>query len=86
MTFLRFRWVKDGVEFDPPSFSATLVSLDSGSFSAKDGPIHQFQGNYSCLASNELGTAVSKEAQIITEGASHVLIAYVYDKLLPIKA
>ncbi|KAI4880598.1 hypothetical protein NFI96_012197, partial [Prochilodus magdalenae] len=62
-----FRWVKDGVEFDPSSVSAVLASPDSGSFTAKDGPIHQFQGNYSCYASNELGTAVSNEAQIITE-------------------
>ncbi|XP_036448228.1 neural cell adhesion molecule L1.2 isoform X2 [Colossoma macropomum] len=62
-----FRWVKDGVEFDLSSVSAMLVSPDSGSFTAKDGPIHHFQGNYSCFASNELGTAVSNEAQIFTE-------------------
>ncbi|XP_072512524.1 neural cell adhesion molecule L1.2 isoform X2 [Salminus brasiliensis] len=61
-----FRWVKDGVEFDPSSV-AMLLSPDSGSFKAKDGAIHHFQGNYSCYASNELGTAVSNEAQIITE-------------------
>ncbi|XP_051518124.1 neural cell adhesion molecule L1-like [Myxocyprinus asiaticus] len=64
-----FRWVKDGVEFDPSQDPDLSVSRDSGTFSltAKDGPIHQYQGRYSCYASNELGTAVSNEARIITE-------------------
>ncbi|XP_066526588.1 neural cell adhesion molecule L1.2 [Hoplias malabaricus] len=62
-----FRWVKDGVEFDPSSNSAIVSSPDSGSFTAKDGAIHHFQGTYSCYVSNELGTAVSREVQIITE-------------------
>uniref|UniRef100_A0A8C1XH53 protein-tyrosine-phosphatase n=1 Tax=Cyprinus carpio TaxID=7962 RepID=A0A8C1XH53_CYPCA len=45
------------------------VSRDSGTFSltAKDGPIHQYQGRYNCYASNVLGTAVSNEARIVTE-------------------
>uniref|UniRef100_A0A8C1PAF3 Neural cell adhesion molecule L1 n=1 Tax=Cyprinus carpio TaxID=7962 RepID=A0A8C1PAF3_CYPCA len=45
------------------------VSRDSGTFSltAKDGPIHQYQGRYNCYASNDLGTAVSNEARIVTE-------------------
>ncbi|XP_039507782.1 neural cell adhesion molecule L1.2 isoform X2 [Pimephales promelas] len=64
-----FRWVKDGLEFDPSKDPDLSVSRDSGTFSltAKDGPIHQYQGRYNCYASNELGTAVSKEARIITE-------------------
>ncbi|KAI5612172.1 neural cell adhesion molecule L1.2 isoform X1 [Silurus asotus] len=62
-----FRWVKDGVAFDPSSISGVATSHDSGSFTVKDAPIHQFHGNYTCLASNELGTAVSNEARIITE-------------------
>ncbi|XP_050953349.1 neural cell adhesion molecule L1.2 isoform X1 [Labeo rohita] len=64
-----FRWVKDGVEFDPSKDPELSVSRDSGTFSltAKDGPIHQYQGRYNCYASNDLGTAVSKEARIITE-------------------
>ncbi|KAB5546132.1 hypothetical protein PHYPO_G00068610 [Pangasianodon hypophthalmus] len=62
-----FRWVKDGLAFDPSSISGVTTSLDSGSFTVKDAPIHQFHGNYSCLASNELGTAVSNEVHIITE-------------------
>ncbi|XP_056304624.1 neural cell adhesion molecule L1.2 isoform X2 [Danio aesculapii] len=64
-----FRWVKDGVEFDPSKDPDLSVSRDSGTFSltAKDGPIHQYQGRYNCYASNELGTAVSNEARIVTE-------------------
>ncbi|XP_060794489.1 neural cell adhesion molecule L1.2 isoform X2 [Neoarius graeffei] len=62
-----FRWVKDGVVFDPSSISGVTMSLDSGSFTVKDAPIHQFHGNYTCLASNELGTAVSNEVHVITE-------------------
>ncbi|XP_076874618.1 neural cell adhesion molecule L1.2 isoform X2 [Brachyhypopomus gauderio] len=59
-----FRWVKDGMEFE---MSKVSMSPDSGNFAAKDGPIHQLQGNYTCYASNDLGTAVSNEARIITE-------------------
>uniref|UniRef100_A0A9J8A404 Neural cell adhesion molecule L1 n=1 Tax=Cyprinus carpio carpio TaxID=630221 RepID=A0A9J8A404_CYPCA len=64
-----FRWVKDGVEFDPSKDPELSVSRDSGTFSltAKDGPIHQYQGRYNCYASNVLGTAVSNEARIVTE-------------------
>ncbi|XP_073731454.1 neural cell adhesion molecule L1.2 isoform X1 [Misgurnus anguillicaudatus] len=63
-----FRWVKDGVEFDPSKDPDLSVSRDSGTFSltAKDGPIHQYRGTYNCYASNELGTAVSNEARIVT--------------------
>uniref|UniRef100_A0A672S640 Neural cell adhesion molecule L1-like n=1 Tax=Sinocyclocheilus grahami TaxID=75366 RepID=A0A672S640_SINGR len=64
-----FRWVKDGVEFDPSKDPELSVSRDSGTFSlaAKDGPIHQYQGRYNCYTSNDLGTAVSNEARIVTE-------------------
>lgn len=66
----RFRWVKDAMEFDPSSIPGVTPSHDSGSFTVIDAAIHQFSGNYSCLASNELGTAVSNQVQIITEGTS----------------
>lgn len=69
----RFRWVKDGVEFDPSKDPDLSVSRDSGTFSltAKDGPIHQYRGRYNCYVSNVLGTAVSKEARIVTESKLH---------------
>lgn len=74
----RFRWVKDGVEFDPSKDPDLSVSRDSGTFSltAKDGPIHQYQGRYNCYASNELGTAVSNEARIVTESKSLITAAH----------
>lgn len=64
--------MRDGVEFDPSKDPDLSVSRDSGTFSltAKDGPIHQYQGRYNCYASNELGTAVSNEARIVTESKS----------------
>uniref|UniRef100_A0A8C1PEY8 L1 cell adhesion molecule, paralog a n=1 Tax=Cyprinus carpio TaxID=7962 RepID=A0A8C1PEY8_CYPCA len=65
--YIMFRWVKDGVEFDPSKDPELSVSRDSGTFSltAKDGPIHQYQGRYNCYASNDLGTAVSNEINVL---------------------
>ncbi|KAG7477340.1 hypothetical protein MATL_G00068490 [Megalops atlanticus] len=63
-----FRWVKDGKQFDPTSYPRVSTSKSSGTFFvASNGPISQYQGKYRCYASNELGTAVSNEVQIITE-------------------
>ncbi|XP_036802760.1 neural cell adhesion molecule L1 isoform X4 [Oncorhynchus mykiss] len=65
-----FRWKKDGVEFIPANYPGLSMSLGSGTFmttGAGSGPMSQYQGKYSCYADNELGTAVSKEVQLITE-------------------
>uniref|UniRef100_A0A3B3T2J7 Ig-like domain-containing protein n=1 Tax=Paramormyrops kingsleyae TaxID=1676925 RepID=A0A3B3T2J7_9TELE len=63
-----FRWLKDGQQFDPAADPRLSVSENSGSFSISgEGPISQYQGRYRCYASNELGTAVSTEARLITE-------------------
>ncbi|KAJ8397003.1 hypothetical protein AAFF_G00010570 [Aldrovandia affinis] len=66
-----FRWVKDGQKFDPTSYPLLSMTPGSGTFSVKSsyGTISTYQGNYSCYASNDLGTAVSNQVQLITENA-----------------
>ncbi|KAJ8370136.1 hypothetical protein SKAU_G00101640 [Synaphobranchus kaupii] len=64
-----FRWVKDGRAFDPSSDPQLSMAPGSGTFSvtSSDGTISQYHGNYSCYASNDLGTAVSNQVQLVTE-------------------
>lgn len=70
-----FRWTKDGQEFDPSSDPELNVSEDTGSsafftLSNTVDTLKQYQGKYVCYASNELGTAVSNEAILNTDGKS----------------
>ncbi|KAJ8265457.1 hypothetical protein COCON_G00145560 [Conger conger] len=64
-----FRWVKDGLEFDPSKDPALSVTPGSGTFSVTSSysTISEYQGNYSCYASNTLGTSISNQVQLITE-------------------
>lgn len=62
-----FRWTKDGEEFDPGVDPELKVTENAGSFvfytlSITMDSLKSYQGKYVCLASNELGTAVSNEA------------------------
>ncbi|XP_020785236.1 neural cell adhesion molecule L1.2 isoform X3 [Boleophthalmus pectinirostris] len=62
-----FRWTKDGEEFDPGVDPELKVTESAGSFvfytlSNTMDTLKSYQGKYVCLASNELGTAVSNEA------------------------
>uniref|UniRef100_A0A672IHP9 L1 cell adhesion molecule, paralog a n=1 Tax=Salarias fasciatus TaxID=181472 RepID=A0A672IHP9_SALFA len=71
----KFRWTKDGEEFDPGSDPEMKVTKDSGSFafytlSNTMDTLKQYQGKYVCYASNELGTAMSNEAVLITDGTT----------------
>uniref|UniRef100_A0A8D0CYP4 Neural cell adhesion molecule L1 n=1 Tax=Sander lucioperca TaxID=283035 RepID=A0A8D0CYP4_SANLU len=68
-----FRWTKDGEEFDPGSDPELKVSERPGSFafytlSNSMDNLKQYQAKYVCYASNELGTAVSNEATLTTDG------------------
>lgn len=59
-----FRWVKDGKEFKRELF-------ESGTLTAEDKEeLRSYQGSYRCYVANELGTAVSDLAQLITERES----------------
>uniref|UniRef100_A0A665X5Y5 Neural cell adhesion molecule L1-like n=1 Tax=Echeneis naucrates TaxID=173247 RepID=A0A665X5Y5_ECHNA len=68
-----FRWTKDGEEFDPGTDPELKVAENAGSFafytlSNTMDTLKQYQGKYVCYASNELGTAVSNEATLSTDG------------------
>uniref|UniRef100_A0A3B4BL59 Neural cell adhesion molecule L1 n=1 Tax=Periophthalmus magnuspinnatus TaxID=409849 RepID=A0A3B4BL59_9GOBI len=61
-----FRWTKNGEEFDPGVDPELKVTEKVGSFvfytlSNTVDSLKNYQGKYVCLASNELGTAVSNE-------------------------
>lgn len=62
-----FQWTKDGEEFDPGVDPELKVTESAGSFvfytlSVTMDSLKPYQGKYVCMASNELGTAVSNEA------------------------
>lgn len=74
-----FRWTKDGEQFDPGSDPELKVTEHTGSFafytlSNTMDTLKQYQGKYVCYASNELGTAVSNEATLTTDGNNILII------------
>ena len=76
--FSSFRWTKDGQEFVPGGDPELKVSENTGSFafytlSNTMDSVKQYQGKYICYASNELGTAMSNEAVLITDGNSMLI-------------
>ncbi|XP_062977865.1 neural cell adhesion molecule L1-like protein isoform X1 [Elgaria multicarinata webbii] len=64
-----FNWTKDGKPFDLLSHSRIIPSNNSGTFVIKNrGNITIFQGKYRCNASNELGSSISEEIELIVPG------------------
>ncbi|MEE6505821.1 hypothetical protein FKM82_005664 [Ascaphus truei] len=65
-----FRWTKDGVMFEPDDDLGVSRKKDSGRLvilNSNGNMMKNFQGKYRCYASNELGTAISHEINVITE-------------------
>ncbi|KAM7170269.1 neural cell adhesion molecule L1-like protein isoform 1-T2 [Macrochelys suwanniensis] len=61
-----FNWTKDEKTFNLLSDPRIIASNNSGTFVIQNqGIIADFQGKYRCYASNELGTAMSEEIEII---------------------
>lgn len=68
-----YRWTKDGQAFDPSAEPELKMSEHPGesAFMGNGNTIDtlkQYQGDYVCFASNELGTAVSNKAKLRIEG------------------
>uniref|UniRef100_A0A0G2KA95 L1 cell adhesion molecule n=1 Tax=Rattus norvegicus TaxID=10116 RepID=A0A0G2KA95_RAT len=70
---VEFRWTKDGIHFKPKEELGVVVheAPYSGSFTIEGNNsfAQRFQGIYRCYASNNLGTAMSHEIQLVAEGA-----------------
>lgn len=63
---LRFRWTKNGREFDPSLDPLLRTEESSGTFVIpNNGNLTEYQGTYRCFASNKLGTTVSQEIEFI---------------------
>jgi hypothetical protein len=67
----RYRWTKDGQAIDPLFDLGVKKERNNGSFVIHSGRLAQFQGMYQCYASNNLGTAVSEEIELIVPSECH---------------
>lgn len=62
----RFKWTKNGQDFDPYQDLMLITKEDSGTFIIpNNGNITEYQGIYRCYASNKFGTAMSEEIEFI---------------------
>lgn len=68
----RFRWTKNGMEFEPSLDPRLVKEENSGTFVIpNNGNLTEYQGTYRCYASNRLGTAISQEIDFIVPSESH---------------
>nr|XP_028567318.1 neural cell adhesion molecule L1 isoform X3 [Podarcis muralis] len=69
---VKFRWTRDGREFDPEQVPGMTQRNGRGTLNIttnNGNTATKFHGRYRCYASNILGTAMSSESQIIAESA-----------------
>jgi len=67
----RYRWTKDGMDFDPHKDPRLIKKESSGTFEIPNNKDKvKYRGKYRCYASNKLGTAISEEAELIVPGKS----------------
>lgn len=62
---IRYRWTKDGEDFNPPHFTTKKKEHKDGTFVLLNKHLVQFGGKYRCYASNKLGTAMSEEIELL---------------------
>ncbi|XP_043081173.1 cell adhesion molecule L1-like a isoform X3 [Puntigrus tetrazona] len=61
-----YRWMKDGMDFDPHKDPRLIKEESSGTFVIPNTKEKvKYQGKYRCYASNRLGTAISEETEFI---------------------
>lgn len=66
LSLCRFRWMKNGQEFDPFLDPRLMKEENSGTFVIpNNGNLTEYQGTYRCYASNKVGTAISREIEFI---------------------
>lgn len=62
----RFKWTKNGQDFDPNLDPMLITEEDSGTFVIPNyGNLTEYEGIYRCYASNKFGTAMSEEIEFI---------------------